>query len=121
MNETLLVTVLCKLSPTAVRTHDIFSVSSGVEQKEGSVHHHCSLSHYSSIFFLLVQMQQVRGFSWSDGADERALLFHCVLLAGLLSFKDGILALHFRPGQSAVGQIPDDHRQLTDLQREETV
>lgn len=47
----------------------------------------------------------------------KALLFGCVLLAGLLPFKDGVLALHYGPAQRPVGQIPNDSRQLTDLRR----
>lgn len=65
-----------------------------------------------------MHMQQVCGFSWSGWRTSELLLFNRVLLAGLLSFKDGVLALHFRPAQCAVGQIPNDHRQLADLTRE---
>lgn len=50
-------------------------------------------------------------------ADDRALLFCCILLAGLLSFKDGVPALHYGPAQRTVGQIPNDPRQLADLRR----
>lgn len=49
--------------------------------------------------------------------DELALLLH--LLAGLLPLEDGILALHFRPAQCAVGQVANNHRQLADLRVEE--
>lgn len=43
------------------------------------------------------------------------LLFGGVLLARFLTFEDGVLALHVRPAQPAVGQIPNDHWQLADL------
>lgn len=62
-----------------------------------------------------VHKQRVCGFIMKWLADGRTLLFARVLLAGLLSFEDGVLALHFRPGQCAAGQIPNDHGQLADL------
>lgn len=65
-----------------------------------------------------MHMQQVCGFSQSGWQTGEFLFFNRVLLAGLLSFKDGILALHFCPGHCAIGQIPNDHRQLVDLRRE---
>lgn len=48
-------------------------------------------------------------------ADECTLLFGCVLLAGLLSFEDGVFALHYGPAQCTVSQIPNDPGQLADL------
>lgn len=48
-------------------------------------------------------------------AGGRALLSCCILLAGLLSFKDGVPALHYGPAQRPAGQIPDEPRQLADL------
>lgn len=63
---------------------------------------------------LLMDVQQVCRFSKSDLAAERSLLDR-VLLARLLALKDGVLALHLCPTQRAVGQIPNDLRQLADL------
>ena len=56
--------------------------------------------------------------------DERrrgvgGLLFSSVLLAGLLSFEDGVLALDLGPAHAAVGQVPDYAGQLADLGVEE--
>lgn len=43
------------------------------------------------------------------------LLFGGILLARFLTFEDRVLALHIRPAQRTVGQIPNDHGQLADL------
>lgn len=48
-------------------------------------------------------------------AGDPASLFCCILLAGLLSFKDGVSALHYGPAQCTVSQIPNEPRQLADL------
>lgn len=43
-----------------------------------------------------------------DEVRQRDLLFCCVLLAGLLTFKDGVLALDLCPGGGAIGEVPHD-------------
>lgn len=56
-------------------------------------------AYVASLCFLMEQL-----------AEQSELLLDCVLLARLLSFKDGVLALYFPPGQCAIGQIPNNHR-----------
>ena len=56
---------------------------------------------------------------WMRGTGVGGLLFSSVLLAGLLSFEDGVLALDLSPAHAAVGQVPDYAWQLSDLGVEE--
>lgn len=69
--------------------------------------------------FLVMRARQGSIFQERKAGDG-PLLFRCILLAGLLALKDGVLALHHGPAHRTVGQIPDDPRQLADLRRENT-
>lgn len=72
---------------------------------------------YFLVMCVYARVQQVREFStrWFPAECFFFLLFSCILFACFLPFEDRVLALHVRPAQWTVSQIPNDHWQLADL------